>query len=70
MLMMTTLILHYGKLQRASNEGIFNRIGSWLNNASILDSGNIYGSRFVVIDRGIDNDYTQDATAGNSARGI
>ena len=49
MLMMMTLIQHCGKLQGANNEGISNRIGGWLNNASLLDAGSLYGFGFVVI---------------------
>ena len=55
MLMMMTLIQHCGKLQGASNEGISNWIGGWLNHASLLGAGSIYGFRFVVINkRGIE----------------
>ena len=70
MLMMMTLIQHCGKLQGANSEGISNRSSGWPNNASLLDAGSIHGAGFVVIDRGIDNDYTQDATAGNCAGSI
>ena len=58
MLVMIILIQHCGKLQGVDNERIFNRNSGWLNYASLLDAGSIYGVGFVVIDRGIDNDYT------------
>ena len=51
MLVMIILIQHCGKLQGASNEGISNWIGGWLDNAGLLDTGSIYGVGFMVINR-------------------
>ena len=50
--MTITLIQHCGKLQGASNEGISNWIGGWLDNAGFLDASSIHGFRFVVINKG------------------